>query len=56
MNLHYYPRNPSFKGCAAVTSQQGSHSVCMYEISGILEKMNQEADILPVRCVPVVGM
>jgi hypothetical protein len=28
----------------------------MNEITGILEKMNQEADILPVRCVPAVGM
>jgi hypothetical protein len=50
MLLHYYPRNAMLRGCSAVTEQQGGHSMCMYEAASMINYMNEEASVVPVRC------
>lgn len=49
MLLHYYPRNAMLRGCSAVMEQQGGHSMCMYEAASMINYMNEEANVVPVR-------
>jgi hypothetical protein len=49
LHLHYHPRNPDYRGCVAVTPQQGGHSVCMHELTDVLERKNLEANTIPIR-------
>jgi hypothetical protein len=49
MLLHYYPRNALLHGCMAVTEQQGGVSMCMYEAAAMVNSINVEANIVPVR-------
>jgi hypothetical protein len=49
MYLHDYPRTSNLRGCAAVTPDQGGDSVCIYKVGRVLQKTNQEADVLPLR-------
>lgn len=49
MLLHYYPRNALLRGCSAVTSHQGGHSICMYEGAQVIGWQSAEADSVPIK-------